>query len=133
MGENINYNITLISSKPPKEAEWSLSIFKLNAGTVLDTDCRYKSCQLVHTWTRENFGESLNDVSIKTGEELVAWGNTFPESGRKDLSLRCTKASSSWKTSLAIVNLSKLAFKNLINSQQSLAKSVSRIYPPVNF
>lgn len=124
ISEGVNYTLKVQcnDTKFAQSPEWSRSLFKSNAGTVLDTDCKYKSCQLLHTWTRENIDEALPNISMKTGESLFVFSNYFSDENCAPMELVCTYQSSSWKTKLAIVNLSKLAFKNLISSQQKLFK-----------
>ena len=77
LSEGINYSIKLVCDDKAvaERPDWTFSLFKFNAGTVLDTDCNYKSCQLLHTWTRENLDLPVQNVLIKTGETLFLFSN----------------------------------------------------------
>lgn len=50
-------------------------LYLLNPGTILNTDCSYKSVQLVKAWNHENFFEPLLNVKIEEGSMLLVCYN----------------------------------------------------------
>lgn len=95
---------------------------------MLDTNSHYKSTHLVHTWTRENYGVPLCNIVMNIGECFHLILNAPEDEKNYCVTLKGSYIQSTWRTSLAIVNLSKLAFRSLISKQQALQIAVSRFY-----